>query len=143
MRRLVVLIAVVAGVSLAIGSVAAAAAPTKSGPVKLKGKVNNKGAAVISGDSVDVEMDNYYFKKTFLKATPGSTVAVQLENEGNVTHNFSIDSLGIDQDVEAGAKATVQVTLPASTKAVAFYCKFHKSLGMQGAIFTRSGGTAK
>jgi plastocyanin len=38
-----------------------------------------------------------------------------------------------DQDVDAGEKAEVTVTIPQSGK-LAFYCKYHKQLGMAGAL---------
>jgi plastocyanin len=60
---------------------------------------------------------------------------VTLKNTSKVEHNFSIDSLHVDKDVDAGKTETVTVTLPSSTSRVAFYCKYHKSLGMQGAFY--------
>jgi plastocyanin len=39
----------------------------------------------------------------------------------------------IDQDLEAGEDAKVTVTIPQSGE-VSFYCKYHKSQGMAGAL---------
>ena len=39
----------------------------------------------------------------------------------------------IDKDLEAGEDAKVSVTIPKSG-VVSFYCKYHKSMGMAGAL---------
>jgi plastocyanin len=108
-----------------------------SAPVALEGTVNNKGTEEV-GDEAQLELDDYYFEPTFLKASPGATVHVELENEGDDTHTFTIDALGIDQEVAAGESATVDVTLP-QEGAVRFYCRFHGDQGMQGAFFFNEG----
>jgi plastocyanin len=110
-----------------------------STPVALEGTVNNKGTEEV-GDEISLELDDYYFEPTFLKASPGATIHVELENEGDDTHTFTIDSLGIDQEVAAGESATVDVTLP-QEGAVRFYCHFHADMGMQGAFFFNEGDT--
>ena len=109
-------------------------------PVQLQGEVNDEGTEEISGDEVEMELDDYYFGPTFLKAQPGATVTLELENEGDETHTFTSDSLGVDQEVAAGESATVEVTLP-DDGAVAFYCRFHQDRGMQGAFFFNEGDT--
>jgi plastocyanin len=110
-----------------------------SAPVSLEGTVENKGTEEV-GDEVSLELDDYYFEPTFLKASPGATIHIELENEGDDTHTFTIDSLGIDQEVAPGESATVDVTLP-QEGAVRFYCRFHANMGMQGAFFFNEGDT--
>src|SRR5262245_15256302 len=134
----------VAALALVLGlagvvAVAAPASAKGSAPVKLEGKVNNKGTGTIKNGKVELEQDNYYFEKTFLKGTPGS-VTVELENEGNTAHSFTIDDQNIDKVVQPGKKAKLTVTLGAG-QPVDFYCKFHEGLGMQGAFFTAGTGT--
>ena len=96
----------------------------------------------MSGSSVEVELDDYYFNPTFLKGgTPGSTITVHLKNEGKNPHTFTSTALGVDQTLSAGQTADVQVTLPQSG-ATEFHCKFHQtSNGMQGAFFFKDGDT--
>ncbi len=147
MRKFLALgVAVVAGSALAAGT-ALADAPTKSKPpVSLSGKVNNKGTKTVKKGKISIEADDYYFKPTFDKAKPGTKVTVSLENEGKTQHTFTITALGIDQTLDPGQKATVDVTLPASG-ATNFFCRFHGpngtngDLGMQGAFFNKKGDT--
>jgi plastocyanin len=95
-------------------------------------KANDHGSKTVSGEA-KVELDDFYFEPTVLKGKPGSEVTLELENEGEVEHNLTIDSQQIDQDVEPGEDAKVTVTMPQSG-AVSFYCKYHKSQGMAGAL---------
>ena len=137
MRKILIL-----AVSVTILTIACGGNSGSSTPVKLSGTTTNKGTKDLSGTSIDVEQDDFYFSPTFIKGgAPGSTVTVHLKNEGKQTHNFSIKALNIDETVSAGATKDVQVTLPQSG-ATAFFCKFHlQSNGMQGAFFFKDGDT--
>jgi plastocyanin len=126
-----------------LGAVALATAPAgakSTAPVQLDGTVNNKGIGKVSNGKVEIEQDNFYFEKTFIKGTAGS-VKVKLENEGNTQHSFTIDDQDIDTVVQAGKTKTVTVELT-DGQPVNFYCKFHRSSGMQGALYTAAGSTS-
>jgi plastocyanin len=107
-------------------------------PVSLKGKTNDHGSKTVSGSSIEVEADDFYFGPTFIKAKAGGTVTVELKNEGGTAHNFSIDSLKVDETLQPGDTMNIDVQLP-SSGALLFYCKFHQSQGMQGAIYSKAG----
>jgi plastocyanin len=133
-----------AAIALMLGLVGAVAVAPPAGakpkaPVQLDGKVNNKGTSTVKNGKVHIEADNYYFDKTFLKGSAGD-VTVEIENESSVPHTFTIDDQNIDKEIQPGKKAKVTVTLTAG-QPVNFYCKFHVSSGMQGALFTGAGGT--
>ncbi|HKD34668.1 MAG TPA: cupredoxin domain-containing protein [Gaiellaceae bacterium] len=109
-------------------------------------KANDHGSKNVSGEA-EVELDDFYFEPTVLRGKPGSQVTIKLKNEGSTEHNFTIDAQKIDKDVEAGEDAEVTVTFPKSG-VLSFYCKYHKSMGMAGALaaggtgaMTGSGGT--
>jgi plastocyanin len=142
MRKfLTVVVAAVAVLSVA--GIAGASAPEKSKPpVKLSGDLNNKGVGKVSGGEVDLEADNFYFKKTFLKGKAGSKVEVTVENEGSTAHTFTIDAQNIDETIQPGDTAKVKVTIPANGKPAKFYCRFHVGQGMQGAFFSKAGSSA-
>ena len=124
----------------AVGVTATAPAGAKSKPpVQLDGKVNNKGIGKVSKGKVSIEQDNFYFKKTFIKGPAGS-FTVKLENEGNTQHSFTIDDQDVDAVVQPGKSKTVTVELT-DGEPVNFYCKFHRSSGMQGALYTAAGST--
>jgi plastocyanin len=95
-------------------------------------QANNHGSKSASGET-KVELDDYYFEPTVLKGSAGQKVTLELENEGSAEHTFTVDSQGIDKELQPGDEAKVTVTIPKSG-AVSFYCKFHKTEGMAGAL---------
>jgi plastocyanin len=79
-------------------------------------------------------MDDNYFKPKTITGKAGSTVKIELKNEGSNEHNFKIDSQKqADADVAPGKNATVSVKIPTSGT-VQFYCEYHKGLGMVGTV---------
>jgi plastocyanin len=96
--------------------------------------------AVEDNGKTEVEMDDYYFKPTVIEGKPGEKVTLELKNEGQNEHSFTVDSQGIDKDVQPGDEAEVTVMIPKSG-VVSFYCKFHKSEGMAGALAVSGAAT--
>jgi plastocyanin len=112
----------------------------EASPVSLPGSVQDHGSgSVEASGAVDLELDDTYFAPTFIDAPAGSTVEVTLENEGKLAHTFTIDGTDVDEQVDAGQKKTVEVTLPADGS-LRFYCRFHVGSGMQGAFVVSGDG---
>ncbi len=84
---------------------------------------------------MELELDNFYFKPTVLKGTPGLKLKIELSNEGSALHNFTLEAQSIDQDVQSETKADVTVTFSQSGF-LEFFCKYHKGLGMVGELST-------
>jgi plastocyanin len=129
---------------LGFGAAPAGARPSK--PVNVDGTINVKGTKDISSKSaatIDMEADDYYFGPTFVKVKPGEKVTIELENEGTMTHTFTSDSLKVDEQLAPDKKAKITITVPSDGTAFEFHCSIHESMGMQGAFFTKKGGTAK
>jgi len=106
-------------------------------------QANDHGTkAVKDSGKTEVELDDFYFKPTVLEGKPGQTVTLELKNEGKTEHTFTIDSQSVNKDLGPGEEAEVDVTIPKSG-VVSFYCKFHKSSGMAGALAVtgQEGGT--
>ncbi|HZD79108.1 MAG TPA: cupredoxin domain-containing protein [Actinomycetota bacterium] len=102
-------------------------------------RANDHGTKDVSAQGqLEVQMNDFYFDPTIVKGTPGEQVTIELKNESGVLHNFSIQGQSIDQDVSPGEHQTVTVTIPQSGQAV-FFCKYHQSLGMVGALEPSSG----
>jgi plastocyanin len=97
-------------------------------------QVNDHGTEDVTGKSeVEFETDNFYFGPTFLRGAAGQTLKLEIENEGDAKHNFTLMGSAIDTDIEPGAKAEIQVTFPASGVAL-FFCKYHRAQGMVGEL---------
>ena len=137
-------LALVATTSLT-GGIAVAGASTPTGgkpPVEIGGDVSEHGTGKVKGGAVDLEADDFFFEKTYIKAKAGTTVGVTIDNTGAVDHTFTIDAQDIDQELAPGDSVDVDVKIPKSGKAAIFYCRIHKSSGMQGAMFSQEGGKA-
>ena len=131
---------------MALGLVAAACSSDGGSEEKGEGgtitvgsdEFSDHGSKDVSGtDEIDLEADNdgsdFYFEPTVLQGEPGQTLKIDVENEGDVAHNFTIDDQNIDVDIQPGEKQEATVTFPESGT-VAFYCEFHESQGMGGAL---------
>jgi plastocyanin len=99
-------------------------------------KANDKGTESVAGkDQFELELDNFYFKPTVLKGTPGQELKIELSNDGSALHNFTLEAQSIDQNVQSEKKADVTVTFPQSGF-LEFFCKYHRGLGMAGELST-------
>jgi plastocyanin len=123
--------------SLLLGAGACGSGGSKSSETTTsggQGEPSSHGTTNVAGkDEVKMELDDFYFGPTVLVGKPGQTLKIELENEGNTEHNFSVDSQKIDKDVEQGEDATVSVTFPQSGK-LQFYCSYHRAKGMIGTL---------
>ncbi len=95
---------------------------------------NVHGEADVSGtSSLEVEQDDFYFGPTVITGSAGQAVTLEIKNEGTVAHTFTIDSLGIDVELQPGESKDVQVSFP-NSGFTEFYCRFHRSSGMVGEL---------
>lgn len=108
-------------------------------PVELDGNLNNNGTEDI-GDATTLQVDagDFFFAPTFAHAAAGAEIQVTVDNQGDATHTFTIDDEDVDVEVAPGDTAEVTVTLP-EDEALRFYCRFHESQGMQGAVYSADG----
>jgi plastocyanin len=120
------------------GSGSASGSASGEPPVSLEGTVSDHGVGEIENDELELELDDNYFAPTFVRGAPGEQVTVELVNEGNATHTFTSESLGVDEELSGGDSSSVSVTLP-EEGAVAFHCRFHEAQGMKGAFFLNEG----
>jgi len=86
-----------------------------------------------------LELDDNYFQPKTIQGDPGKKITLELKNQGKVKHNFTLAEQSVDQNVAAGATAKVTVTVPMSGT-LTFYCKYHRSQGMEGTLKSSSSG---
>lgn len=91
-----------------------------------------------SGDDdspgTDLTAADFRFEPVEFLATAGQQVTLTLGNEGKVTHNFSVPSLSVDVNVEAGKKQNVIFKAPTEPGTLEFVCRIHEGQGMKGAF---------
>ncbi len=134
MRRWIGLLALGTAVLLLGAACSSSSDEEKGGTITINGDTaNDHGTEEVSGDTFELEADNFYFEPTTLKGSPGEKVTLTVGNEGDKKHNITIEDQGIDEDVEAGKDVEVEVTFPQSGT-VEFYCKYHRQSGMVGQL---------
>jgi plastocyanin len=118
------------------GSPSAAAGSTSESTASSSPSESESEADVadVSGKkSLDVEADDFYFSPSTIRGTAGQQLTIKVENEGQATHTFTMESQNVDVEVEPGNEAEVNVTFPKSGS-VEFICRFHASQGMTGEL---------
>lgn len=103
----------------------------------ISGSVDDRGSAAASGTTITVAAGDSFFQPTCTTAVPAGTVTVTIHNNGSALHNFSVTDQSIDMDVSPGQTITVQVKVGSSP--VAYFCKYHRASGMQGALVPAGG----
>jgi plastocyanin len=73
------------------------------------------------------------FEPATIAAEGGAEVTVSLDNTGALDHTFTVDGQEVDEELAAGSTAEVVVDLP-PTGTLAFYCRFHRVVGMEGSF---------
>ncbi len=98
---------------------------------------NDHGAVVSVGSVVSIQATDFYFAPTCVTGLRAGTVTVTASNVGAALHNLTIPSLGIDRDLPPGQSITISVEMGRSP--VPFFCKYHRTAGMVGALLPSGG----
>jgi plastocyanin len=85
-----------------------------------------------AGGATTLILKDNAFDPAELSVAAGSQLT--LKNEGANLHNFSIDGQDVDKDVNAGETETEDVLEDLQPGTYTFFCKYHRSLGMEGTL---------
>ena len=110
-------------------------------PVSLPGRVENEGTLdATATDKVTLELRDFAYKPTFIRAMPGQSLSIDLDNTSSHEHTFTVATVpgGPDVVVRPHSKRRVEVAVPMAG-ALMFSCRFHEAQGMRGAIYTKPG----
>jgi plastocyanin len=88
------------------------------------GAASNSGSS--GGSTVNLVAKDFMFEPTTITATANQPITVTIKNEGQAEHNFSIESLKVNKDVEKGESQTVTFT-PTQSGTIQFFCEYHKA----------------
>jgi plastocyanin len=98
----------------------------------LRGSVNDHGAAAAAGSRLKVEAGDSFFAPTCQTGVQAGTVTLVVHNSGQMLHNISVPAQKLDKDVAPGQ--TITVTVKVAGKALPYFCKYHRTAGMVGAL---------
>lgn len=112
-----------------------APAPQPPNTVALDGEVaNDRGSAHVDAEGeAALETGEFFFAPTVLTGAADLDAVLEVRNGGAVRHNLTLPELGIDEDLDPGAAATIAVTFPRSGSTL-FFCRFHRDRGMLGTL---------
>jgi plastocyanin len=100
--------------------------------VHFPGTVNERGSASSNAGVATISAGDFFFSPTCTTNVSGGTVVLRVRNGTQTLHNVSVPSLGVDQDVPPGG--TISVRVEVGSRPLIFFCKYHKTSGMYGAL---------
>lgn len=113
---------------LALAAVAACGDDDGAGPAETTASADTATDAPTDGPAdevIAVQAADFAFDKASISAPAGSTVEIDFSNDGQVTHTFTVDELGVDLLLSGGESGTLQFTFP--DESFEFYCRIHPS----------------
>jgi len=93
-------------------------------------------------ETVDVEVtiEDFSFDPAVIDINLGDEIAVELANDGDEKHTFTVSEFFVDEELASGEDTDVSFT-PNEPGEFTFFCRFHPN-EMQGSIrVARPGGT--
>jgi plastocyanin len=84
-------------------------------------------------EEFELTAEDFSFTPDTIELGLGESLDINLNNDGDAAHTFTLDELHIDVEVPAGESVTVPLTASAEGE-YNFYCKFHDAQGMVGAL---------
>ena len=105
--------------------------------VGFTGPVNDHGAATATSSQLKLEADDFFFSPTCVTRVSAGAVTLLVHNPGFSLHSITIPAQNIDEDVARGQTVTVQVNVGFAP--VPFFCKYHRTSGMLGALLPGEG----
>jgi uncharacterized cupredoxin-like copper-binding protein len=100
------------------------------------------GGGETAATEVNLKMVDIAFEPKNFTIAANTDVVIRLENVGAGLHNFTVESLGISEDVNPGE--TKDVTINTGPSELDYYCDVpgHRQAGMEGTITVSEGGAA-
>jgi plastocyanin len=86
-----------------------------------------------SGGGNEVEMYEFRYEPKELTARAGQAVTLELKNEGEQPHSFTITGLVDSQRVEKGQSKSITFT-PTQAGSLTFFCTVHGQATMSGTL---------
>ena len=74
---------------------------------------------------IPVQAVDFAFNQASISAPVGSVVEIDFSNDGQATHTFTVDEIGVDLLLSGGESGTLQFTFP--DESFEFYCRIHPS----------------
>jgi plastocyanin len=97
------------------------------------GDDGNEDSSSASGGGTEVKMRDFSYEPKGLTARAGQAVTLELKNEGEQPHTFTIAGLVDSQRVEKGQSKSITFT-PTQAGSLTFFCTVHGQATMSGTL---------
>lgn len=88
------------------------------------------GSTDTGGGTQTITISNFTFDPDTLTEPSGQDVTIEVTNNDDVEHSFTLDDDSVSQDVEGGESQTVTINL---TDGIGWHCEYHPDR-MKGTI---------
>lgn len=118
------------------GPSAGPASPTRSCAELggLSGDVDDRGVVEGTGTTLRIEAGDSYFQPTCYTRIAAGTVTLTVHNSGSALHNITVPGQTSEDGTDIPAGQTVSLTVKVGGSPVPFFCRYHRTSGMKGAI---------
>ena len=82
--------------------------------------------------NVEITIEDFSFDPAVIDIRLGDEIALELANDGEEKHNFTVNEFFVDKDLSSGEDADLSFT-PNEPGEFTFFCRFHPDR-MQGSI---------
>lgn len=97
------------------------------------GDDDGDSSSASGGGGAEVKMRDFSYDPKALTARAGQAVTLELKNEGEQPHTFTIAGLVDSQRVEKGQSKSVSFT-PTQAGSLTFFCTVHGQAAMSGTL---------
>src|SRR5215207_7498365 len=103
---------------------------------------SEEGGGQTAATEVDLKLVDVAFDPKDFTIAANTDVVIHLENVGQLPHNFTVEALGISEDLAAGESK--DVTINTGPGELDYYCDVpgHRQAGMEGVITVAEPGAA-
>lgn len=103
--------------------------------VDMVGQSDHETAVVSRGiANATTTARDFGFVPALIRVPPGVPLRLRIQNQGVHVHTFTIESLGIDEEIRPGTTIVLILHLPAKVGQFVFYDRSYAALGMRGKI---------
>lgn len=85
---------------------------------------------------LEVELNDDYFNPKDITIQNGTTTTLVLKNNGKKEHTFTVEKLGIDDEIQPGKEKSITVK-PKQSGTYELICRYHFQEGMVGKVIVK------
>ncbi|WP_442600084.1 cupredoxin domain-containing protein [Neobacillus sp. D3-1R] len=106
---------------------------TTLGTYSVVAQTSNDNQPAVTVQAVDVQLNDDSFNPKVITIPNGKATKLILKNAGVKEHTFTVEKLGIDEEIQPGKEVTITVN-PKKPGTYELICRYHYREGMVGQV---------